>query len=920
MSRCILFVMYVVAVGAAAMNLAGAQSAPPVLQSKQVRVDQFGDPLPEGAVARIGTTRFRHKGMELLGFNADGTVLIYFGGGALHYMDAVTGKETKIVPIGDAEQNPGILYSFGNFQNLTALSGDGKVLASATRSDGLASIFIIETDTGKERRKIAMSDLVNSEQPYELSFDLTNDGKWLLVRVLTHASKINAPGPPPLLILDTLTGQRVREFAPQKDYRFSHARFGLDSRQIAALEHNDANGNTRLRVFDAVRGAELRSVEMPQNNDTQHIDLLLDGQKLLAHNRNGGQIRLYDLGAANQLKEVRAFSNVSGPPFYGISRDGKQLFIADNDRIHQWDIGGGEVRQIEDPNLGINAAQFRLQSAGTTSKALALSPDGKLLAFAGAHGAVIFDTHTGKRKSGGGGDGTVGSIRFTPDASGLIVTASEHSVKLWDIPSGKLRQEFARFENKSPPRQFRDEFSGMLGGRSAFSADGKLFAVAAFGNGVGVWHAASGATYKTYGSENPVDDRPMPGAFAFAPHGSVLATATTEGFIKLWDSGSSQELRSWTWHPPKNAPKDLSQKAIVTLAFSPDGKTLAGSAVYGEFPSPELIFWETATGKERMRLNGFTKSFSNNGFDITVLLDLLGQMAVSLEYSPDGRQLLVGTLNGCRQIDAFTGKDIVVYAGHLLLGHTATFSADRKLVFFGQRDGTIRALDAATGRVLRDFSAHSEPVVALAISADGKWLASGSTDSTVLFWDVAELSGMLAARPLSVKAKELDGLWNDLASDNAAKAYQAMNALAALPTDAVPFLKARLKTIPPVDQKVIEDLLDDLNSPKFQVRDKANAQLEKLGDLAGPLLRQKLAGTPTLETRQRMERLLAKLNGAVQSPETLQELRAIEVLERIGTRDALEALTPLAKGAPGHRVTVDAHDAVQRLEKQLKGQ
>ena len=63
---------------------------------------------------------------------------------------------------------------------------------------------------------------------------------------------------------------------------------------------------------------------------------------------------------------------------------------------------------------------------------------------------------------------------------------------------------------------------------------------------------------------------------------------------------------------------------------------------------------------------------------------------------------------------------------------------------------------------------------------------------------------------------------------------------------------------------------------------------------------------------------MTKLNAAVQSPATLQALRSIEILERIGNREALDALTPLAKGAPGHRITEDARDAVQRLERQTK--
>ena len=55
----------------------------------------------------------------------------------------------------------------------------------------------------------------------------------------------------------------------------------------------------------------------------------------------------------------------------------------------------------------------------------------------------------------------------------------------------------------------------------------------------------------------------------------------------------------------------------------------------------------------------------------------------------------------------------------------------------------------------------------------------------------------------------------------------------------------------------------------------------------------------------------------MQPGELLQMLRGVEVLERLGTREAAEALAALAKGAPGHRVTEDARDALARLQKNV---
>jgi hypothetical protein len=152
------FVVLVTACGVAVLNFTSAQPAKAILQAKQIRVDQHGDPLPEGAIGRIGTTRFRHGGMELLGFNADGTALMYLGGGALHWIDAATGKEIRIVRFGNVQ--PRDIRRFEVSPSVVVLSGNAKVLAiAAGGNEGFGaddrSISVIDTDTGKERKRFA---------------------------------------------------------------------------------------------------------------------------------------------------------------------------------------------------------------------------------------------------------------------------------------------------------------------------------------------------------------------------------------------------------------------------------------------------------------------------------------------------------------------------------------------------------------------------------------------------------------------------------------------------------------------------------------------------------------------------------------------------------------------------------------------
>jgi hypothetical protein len=162
--------------------------------------------------------------------------------------------------------------------------------------------------------------------------------------------------------------------------------------------------------------------------------------------------------------------------------------------------------------------------------------------------------------------------------------------------------------------------------------------------------------------------------------------------------------------------------------------------------------------------------------------------------------------------------------------------------------------------------------------------------------------------------KKVADLWTELASADAAKAYQAILTLTATPQEAVPLLKKMLRPIPAPDADKIAQLLKDLQSDKFAVRDKAMQALEKLGEVVEPDLR-KASAVGTVEARRRIEKLLERLQGPVTQPEVLQGLRAIEVLENIGTREAREVLQGLAKGAPGARLTQEARASVDRLEK-----
>ena len=198
------------------------------------------------------------------------------------------------------------------------------------------------------------------------------------------------------------------------------------------------------------------------------------------------------------------------------------------------------------------------------------------------------------------------------------------------------------------------------------------------------------------------------GDIAYSPDGTRLAVAGVIG-IWLYDTAARQEVGLITGHT------DM----VMSLAFSPDGNTLASAGNPFGRDDKMVRLWDVNTGAQKRTLTGHTAGVS------------------SVAFSPDGNTLASGSWDRTVRLwDANTGAQKRTLTGHTAGVSSVAFSPDGNTLASGGWDRTVRLWDANTGAQKRTLTGHQGLVSSVAFSPDGNTLASGSWDRTVRLWDV----------------------------------------------------------------------------------------------------------------------------------------------------------------------------------------
>lgn len=754
---------------------------PPEKSPPPPRQDAYGDPLPEGAVARIGSPRLRQPDPTCAMVSSpDGKILALGKSwtGPVRLWNAATGKL-----IGELQASVVQPTSL-------AFSADGKLLASV----GQQSVCVWDVAA----RKALVTIEYERQGPYDLTAAFSPDGK-----VLASAGRDNV-----IRLWDLAAGKMVGKLEGHEAKVFSLAfspdgaflvSGGLDGRD------NEKKPDNTVRVWDWRKGKELHRLE-GHEGWVFHVAVAADGKAIASASRDG-TVRVWDPATGKETARLRGHKE--DVHYVAFTPDGKALVSGAYDgTIRVWD----RAKQAE-------TCKFVATTPNTHFTTL-LAPDGKVVLAGTNDGAGReWDVSTGKEVR----SRPSGSTRFAVAPDGKTVTTAGATVEQWDLATGKhLRQLPA-----TP-----------AGTVAALSPDGRTFAVRGPDGKTSLWDVAGGKELRKLKQPFPAEClvfspdgkmlgamsaacevrlydvttgvetlalRPDPGArgalscrLAFSPDGSLLAAAARgrnpDDFqqpgvstVSLWETATGKMLcRSlrpdWGVGPGE----------VQGLAVSPDGQLLATAGDGGV-----LRLWEVATGKE------VTKPMRHEGQILSVTFLGSGRFIAS-----------AGSDKAVRIWDVSSGEEVRCLRGHESRVESLALGPGRKVLVSASADHTLLVWDLPA--LLPRDKADSAAIPAREL--DKFWEALGGSDAPAAeraVWalvrvpkqSVPFLKTCLAARTAPAP-KELARLIEQLDDDDPKTRDKASEELARLGDSAETELRRTLKGSPSAEVKWrVEDLL-----------------------------------------------------------------------------------------------------------------
>jgi WD40 repeat protein len=422
--------------------------------------------------------------------------------------------------------------------------------------------------------------------------------------------------------------------------------------------------------------------------------------------------------------------------------------------LRGYDLSHLTIRQAHLQGIAlpeVNLGHSHLQSCTFTKsvgnvQAVTYNPAGSRIATGGADGEITLWRADGTPLLAcDGHSGRVWSLAFSPDGKILASGGDDQTIRLWDGQTGACLQTLQGHTNWV--------FS------VAFSPDGTVLASGG-DRTLRLWSAKTGECQQVLTGHTH-----LVRSVKFSPGGQMLASGSDDGTVRLWDVKTCQPYRTLRGHSQR----------VRTVAFCPKGRWLASGS-----SDRTLKLWDIRTGTCEHTLTGhgnwiFSATFSPDGSllascgsDKTIRLwDMAsigecktirghGNRVWSLAFSP----VRESSPDGNRWTLASGGDDLAVklwsvgadpedgkppmeahrtMQGHASRVYDVAVSPDGKIIASAHSDHAIRLWDGATGQCRQVLQGHSNWVWTVTFSPDGRWLASGGDDQAQPPWWAARI-------------------------------------------------------------------------------------------------------------------------------------------------------------------------------------